>query len=239
MEIQELYYASVIDNNYKSVEGVAKQNGRIKIKVEELHANTTPTLLPWARPFILSTGGGNLQGVSNIPEIGSKVWIFFSDAKEGIFRKSFYIADGSLDDFNPHSLFSSNVASALGSASIYPNAKYYYFKNGICIGVDSSSANPEMFIYHPYASFFIDKTGQLSIKALKINLLGGNGTPLGQPSVLGTTLQTILNLLITTCAGITVTCAAPGVTVPTNNAAVFTAMLTQLSTMLSTVTTNN
>src|SRR5271157_4708952 len=146
MEIQQLYYATVIDNVYKNMEGIPSQNGRVQIKIEELHADTQTNYLPWARPWTLSTGGGDSQGVSNIPEANSNVWVFFSDEKEGDYRKPFYIADGSLDDFNPHTLFADNVSSDIGSLAIYPNAKYYYFQNGICIGVDSSSTNPEIFI---------------------------------------------------------------------------------------------
>lgn len=158
MEINRLYYANVKDNNHP------KQNGKIQIKVMEHHENTDDSLLPWARPFSLSTGGSKTHGVSNIPEINSNVWVFYSDENSGLYKKPFYIADGSLDDFNPHLLFNSNVKSSIGSSATYPNAKFYYFKNGICIGVDSSSSNPEVFIYHPMASIFIDKTGKFQIK---------------------------------------------------------------------------
>lgn len=237
--LKELYYATVKDNIYKDRNGTIVQNNRVQIKIEEFHADTLIELLPWARPFSLSTGGSSSNGVSSVPEINSNVWVFFMDGEEGIFKKPFYIADGSLDNFNPFSLFYSSTKSTIGSSATYPNAKFYYFQNGICIGVDSSTTNPEIFIYHPSASIFIDKLGQLTIKALKIDLLGGNGTIAPQPSVLGTTLQTLLNALITACAGITVTCADPGVIVPTNNAAVFTALLPQLSSLLSTTTNNN
>lgn len=157
MDINKLYYASVIDNNH------TPQDGRVQIKIIEHHENTETSLLPWARPFSLSTGGGDKQGVSNIPEVGSNVWIFYSDEDDGIYKKPFYIADGSLDNFNPYLLFNSNVKSSIDSSAIYPNAKFYYFKNGICLGVDSTNSNPEIFIYHPKASIFINKSGDISI----------------------------------------------------------------------------
>ena len=163
MEIKQLYYATVIDNVYQSMQGVQSKNGRVKIQVQELHADAIQLHLPWARPFVMSTGGGSSSGVSAIPEIGTNVWVFFSDENEGLYKKAFYIADGSLDNFNPHELFSDNVASMIGSQAVYPNAKYYYFSNGICLGVDSSSDNPEIFIYHPMASIFINADGLLQI----------------------------------------------------------------------------
>ena len=185
MEIKQLYYASVTDNIYTSMKGVQSKNGRVQIQIQELHAETPQNMLPWARPFNMSTGGSSSSGVSNIPEIGTNVWIFFSDENEGLYKKAFYIADGSLDNLNPHELFTDNVAPYIGSQAIYPNAKYYYFSNGICIGVDSSSANPEIFIYHPMASVFINAQGLLQIT-------GPSGDTLG---ILMTQLITILTTL--------------------------------------------
>ena len=238
MEIQQLYYATVIDNIYKDMSGVLSKNGRVQIKVPELHAETQQNYLPWARPFSLLTGGGSSQGVSNIPEINSKVWVFFSDGNNGAYRKPFYIADGSLDNFNPHTLFSNNIASSIGSASVYPNTKYYYFQNGICIGVDSSTSNPEIFIYHPNASIFIDKTGNITVKGTTITFTAGATN--SQPSILGNTLKTILSSMLDGIVALTVTCTAPSSpSSPPINAAVFTALKNQLSTILSPNIKNN
>jgi len=174
---------------------------------------------------------------SLIPEIDSKVWIFFSDAHQGIYKKPFYIADGSLDSFNPFSLFKDNVKSELESASAYPNTKYYYFKNGICIGVDSSESNPEVFIYHPKASIFIDKSGKTKISAEDIEIKGGSVAL--EKSVLGETLQTVLGKLIDEIVKITVPTGVGPSGPPINAPALVAIKTADIPTVLSEHVKNN
>jgi len=56
------------------------------------------------------------------------------------------------------------VKSTVGASSVYPDVKYIYLKNGICIAVSSNASNPEITIYHPSASMFVDKSGNINIK---------------------------------------------------------------------------
>lgn len=120
----------------------------------------TASHYPWARPARSGTGGSNDFGDSNIPEVGSFVWVSF---ERRLFKKNAYYHENvELEGLHPHSLFLDNIKSSIESASSYPNTKYHYYKNKICIGVDSSDSNPEIFISHPTGSFFIvDKDGNL------------------------------------------------------------------------------
>jgi hypothetical protein len=147
------YPAKVIDNND------TKKQGRVKIKIEHIHHGFAPDMLPWARQSSLSTGGSATHGSSSIPEIDSHVWVWFEQV-DVFYKQPYYMADLQFAGKHPHGLFEANVKSGLGSASAYPNTKYTYYKNGICIGVDSSAGNAEVFIYHP-AGFkvLVDKNG--------------------------------------------------------------------------------
>ena len=220
------YYPAKVINNVD-----IKQQGRVQIKIEHLHYNFTPPMLPWARQSSLSTGGSALYGSSSIPEIDSYVWVWFEDVD--VFMKTpYYMADIQFAGSHPHGLFGTNVASSLGSTSVYPNTKYTYYANGICIGVDSSAGNPEIFIYHPSAHIFINSLGIIEFKG---------GSTATQFSVLGETLQTVLGKLVDGILALTVICAAPTVasSVPVN-AATFTAIKTvDLPSLLSTTIKNN
>jgi hypothetical protein len=207
-----LYPAKVINNNDTS------KKGRIQIKIEHLHWGISNSDLPWAKQCSLSTGGSNLSGSSFIPENNTFVWVWFEDRDEFL-RNPFYLADIHFSNFHPHNLFENNVASSLGSASIYPNTKYTYYPNGICIGVDSSSSNPEIFIYHPSAYFFIDNAGVVTIKS---------GTTAVQKMSLGENLSALLGAILDGIAAITVldtgTPTVPAGTWPIANAATFTTL---------------
>jgi hypothetical protein len=151
-----LYSALVKDNNSPD------KDGKIKIYIEALHHGISDSLLPWALPAKEGTGGSNTYGVSCIPENNSYVWIYFED--ERWHRNAFYTWDLNLNKVNPHSLFNDNVKSSVGASTAYPDVKYIYLKNGICIALSSNSSTPEITIYHPSASLFIDKSGNVDIK---------------------------------------------------------------------------
>lgn len=154
--MKEFYYATVIDNNDPD------KKGRVKIKVPFLHEETTDDLLPWAKAFPLSTGGSSTHGTSCIPEIDSLLWVGFADQIN--FKKPYYIADIHLNDMNPHGLFEANVKSQLeGFTSEYPDVKFTYLPNGICVGYTSGD-NAEAFFVHPKASIYIDKDGKTTFK---------------------------------------------------------------------------
>jgi len=216
--LTELHYSTVIDN----VDPL--KAGRIKIKIPYFHKEVEDDLLPWAVQNCVGGGGSSTYGKSFIPEIGSQIWCGFLDDRD--LKKPFYVADIQLRDFHPHTLFEDNVKSDLVSSSSYPNTKFTYYKNGVCIGVDSSDANPEIFVYHPTGSYFkILKDGKTYLKS-------DSGT--FEKMIKGETLKSILESLIDAISLITVTCAAPGnpSSVPINVAS-FTLIKSQLITILS------
>jgi len=231
--MQGYFPAKVIKNND------TKKKGRVQVKIEHLHYGIADKELPWAiQSNSGGCGGSNLHGSSFIPEVNSFVWVWFEDIDE-FQRQPYYISDINFSDFHPHTLFQDNVKSSIGSASVYPNAKYTYYPNGICIGVDSNSSNAEIFIYHPTASIFIDKNGKVKIKATEIELLGG--TVPSEKMVLGKTLSDTLGAILDAIAAITVTCTAPGSpsSVPVNAAAFTLIKTVQLPTILSAKNKNN
>ena len=161
----KLYRAKIIKNDpTNAATGIDKtKNGRVQIYIEAYHRDISSELYPWALPAKDGTGGSSSFGVSCIPEIGSFVWVFFED--EEFHRNPFYVWDFNPSGLNPHNLYESNVKSTVGSASSYPDVKYIYLKNGICIAVSSNASNPEITIYHPSASMFVDKSGIMTIKS--------------------------------------------------------------------------
>jgi len=147
--MKKFYRAKVIDNNSSD------KDGKIQFYIEALHRDISTTLYPWAYPAIGSIGGSSDFGLSCIPEINSYVWIFFDDEK--FHRNAFYLGSLNLKQMGSHSLYEDNVKSTVGASSSYPNVKYIYLQNGICVAVSSDNSNPEITIFHPSANMFIDK----------------------------------------------------------------------------------
>lgn len=161
MDITNLFIGKVVDNND------TKKEGRVQIYIEALMYDITDknTLCPWARPFRLFTGGGTgkEQGMSCVPEKDSMLWCFYENVP--LRKNLFYFADLDLTGLSPHQLFDQKIKSKLtGFASQYPDVKYIYFKNGICIGASSNNTNPEFFVYHPKWQIYIDKDGHIKHK---------------------------------------------------------------------------
>ena len=186
--MQGFYPAKVVNNND------TKKKGRVQIRIEHLHYDISDLELPWAYQSSLATGGSGTHGSSFIPEEDSYVWVWFEDIDEFL-RHPYYLCDIHFSNLHPHNLFETNVKASLGSSSAYPDTKYTYYPNGICIGVDSSLSNKEVFIYHPLASIFINNTGKIKIKAVEIELLGGATS--SESSVLGQTLKGVLDATLT------------------------------------------
>ena len=163
------YIAKVVKNNsLENTEGIPGQNGSIQIFVEPIMNGWEEDHYPWAYPDTSSTGGSSDFGVSMIPEEDSYVWVWY-ERKD--FKNWFYGGAVNNSEINPHKLFQNNIQAEILSQAIYPDAKFFYFKNGICIGVDSSDSNPEFFIYHPNGgSMFIDNLGQCYLDGLKVFL---------------------------------------------------------------------
>jgi len=183
------FYPAKVMNNIDT-----KKKGRVQIKIEHIHWGLKDEkMFPWAIACNVGTGGGSTQGSSYIPEKDSYVWVWFEDA-DLFMNHPYYISDVHFTSKHPHNLFDTTVKSAISSAAAYPNAKYTYYKNGICIGVDASTGNPEIFLYHPKAYIFIDKNGKIKITSIEMELLAGTAT--SEKSVLGETLQTLISTLL-------------------------------------------
>jgi len=145
------------------------QTGAVQIYIESLMHGFLPTQYHWFRPANAGTGGSSSFGTSCIPEIGSYVWCFYED--ELLYKKGFYVWNVNLLFTNPHDLYQDNIQPKVGSTSVYPDVKYIYLKNGICIGMSSSLTTPEITIYHPTGSnIFIDTTGSISINGTLVSI---------------------------------------------------------------------
>ena len=232
--MKNLWEAEVIDNNDPD------KAGRVKIKIPTLHARILDKdNLPWAKQKSLFSGGSDSYGSSTIPEIGSLVWVQFDNDKD--YLKPFYVADIHLNNFHPHSLFEDNVKSSVdGFSSNYPDVKYQYYRNGVCIGVSSSDSTPEIVIYHPKGAYsYIDANGKI-LNVSPVGIENKSGSAATEPTVLGTQIKTALENILDALASLTVTCTSSGnpSSVPIN-APVFAAIKLNLATILSTLNKNN
>lgn len=162
------YIARVVKNNSLENTENPAMDGAVQIYVEPIMNGWEEDHYPWAYPDTAGTGGSSDFGTSNIPEEDSFIWVWYERED---FKNWFYGGAVNNSEISPHDLFMTNVQAELLSQSIYPNAKYMYFKNGICVGVDSSDTNPEIFMFHPQgASLFIDNLGQVFVDGLKVFL---------------------------------------------------------------------
>jgi hypothetical protein len=179
--LKDLFYANITNNNSPL------KNGSVQFRIPALMDGIlSDDDLPWALPWNID-GGSADSGSSDIPEVGDLIWVYFEDFLK---KKAFYVAGINLKNFGPHNLFEENVKSEItGWTSSYPDVKFKYLKNGICIASSSNESSPEFAIYHPEGAYiFIDKNGAINIK-------GKTGTL--EFSILGETLKTWLNNLIT------------------------------------------
>lgn len=248
------HYATVVATNDPL------KAGRVQIKVPYLHENVSNDLLPWAKQMSSFTGGSSTSGKSCIPEVGTLVWVVFNDDEDLL--HPFYFADVHLNAYNPHLLFANNVASKVPTVtSVYPDVKFDYYVNGICVGVSSNASTPEMFLYHPKGTqFTVDKGGnvvvtdanknnvtlnasgmtltdvnkntvQMTSAGITIEGLGVAGTL--DSMVLGSKLVTVLTNLCAAIESITTINCVPGAPVTLNPASI--AAIQAISLTLSTI----
>jgi len=142
------YIAKVIDNNDPDKEG------KVQIYIEHLMSNFKTEHYPWARQ--------DREWSSEIPEIGFYVWVYFTDEK--YLKKPYYANYVDLKDHHYHDSYEDNIQTEVGSETEYPNVKYIYFPNKVCLALSSSTSTPEITLYHPSCYIFIDKQGQLTIE---------------------------------------------------------------------------
>ena len=168
------YPAFVVDNNDPD------KKGRIKIRIPHFHTDISDDKLPYAYPSNIVYGNTKEFGGCIIPEKNTWVWVWYEDS-DYLFQQPYYLTSITFSEIAPTQLFEKNVKSNVQSQSQYPDTKYIYFKNGICLAIDSSTNNPEITIYHPKKTYiFINKDGEIEIKA------GDNPT---EKTVLGETLK--------------------------------------------------
>ena len=158
---KNLHIAKVIDNNS------TEKNGRVKIYIPYMHEGIKNDFLPEALPFTQFVGGSSDHGISLIPENDSYVWVFFEDEK--LQMNPFYIGNVNTDTTNPNTLFEDNIKDEVGMEGIYPNVKFLYTKNGICLAINTTPNEAEIVIYHPKAYIYIDKNGYTYYKDMYDN----------------------------------------------------------------------
>ena len=172
--MQGFYPAQVIDNNDPD------KKGKIKIRIEFLHSNIPDDKLPYAYPSNTIYGNTKEFGSCIIPENNTWVWVWFEDS-DILFQNPYYLSSITFSEITPTNLFENNIKTNIQSQSKYPNTKYLYFKNGVCLAIDSSTNNPEIAIYHPTKTYiFINKNGEIEIKA---------GNKPTEKTILGETLK--------------------------------------------------
>jgi len=162
-----LHPAIIVDNNDPY------QTGKVKIRISHLMTTVEDDLLPWVAPFGNGSGGSDEQGVSLIPEIDSMVWVFFMD--DLYYRQGYYISDIHFSEKNIHSAYNDYVAGSVGAEAVYPYVKYLYVASGVCIAVSSDPDTPEITVFHPKASIFINKEGYLQYQDENSNNITING----------------------------------------------------------------
>jgi len=141
--MSERYVGKVISNNDPDKEG------KCQIYVEHLMSGFQPSQYQWFRQ--------DKEFTSFIPENNDLVWCYFED--ELASRQGYYQEKVTLKSYHTHN-------QTIGSiTSVYPDVKYIKLANGISIAMSSNSSKPEISIYHPSAEIFIDKDGNVNIKA--------------------------------------------------------------------------
>jgi hypothetical protein len=236
------YIAKVIENNDSDIEG------KIQIYIESLMWGITDTnLYPWARPISRGVGGSGTFGVSSIPEKDSLVWVEFED--EIYWRNAVYLGAVEIKQKHPHSVFDNDIKSNIegGWASAYPFNKFVTLPNKVGIAMSSDPSNAEFAIFHPQASFYFNKTGEMFVKTngnIKIvsgadlTLAGGGSDSNVEPTVLGDKLKVQLEALADHLVAETHG-TGTGPSGPPLNSASYIAWKAQLITILSQILKNN
>ncbi len=146
----KLYIGKVIDNKDPDEEG------KVKLYNKSLHQDISKDKLSWARQ--------NREFTSDIPEIDDLIWFYFE--KESIHENAFYGNKVTLKEYHDHLKYEEEVKSNVEAESNYPDVKFIYLKNGVCIALSSSEDTPEITIHHSEKShIFIDKDGNIKVNS--------------------------------------------------------------------------
>jgi len=154
----KLYYAEVIDNDDQNSDD-GKKLGRIKVKILPQMNDIKDSLLPWIRPFVqLGMSSSQFSYVS--PEIGDKVWIFYTDK---YFKNGYYLCGSFIDGFFDYSTIEDelgNIAESLNTT--YPNLKFYYVADGSILFWNTDTGD-KGFYNNNGSYIFISADGQIYI----------------------------------------------------------------------------
>jgi hypothetical protein len=159
MIFKDIYSVYVLDNNDPD-----KAN-RIKIYSPQFMKGMDPDLLPWAKPWISGgTGGSKFHGSSYIPEVNSKVWVWFADNTR--LKHPYYLANAEFKEFNCGTVFEKLYAPYVkgGSSLKYPHVKFTAYKSGVCEFVSSDPDNAFWGIIHNTGKqIIINKAGEVFV----------------------------------------------------------------------------
>lgn len=159
MLFKDIYSVIVIDNNDP------EQANRVQIFSPQLMQGIDPELYPWAKPWVSGgMGGSKSHGSSYIPEIKTRVWVWFSD--EGRWKHPYYLADASFKEFNCGKVFQELYAPYIkdGSTLKYPHVKFTAYKSGVCEFVSSDPKNAFWGIIHNTGKqIIINKAGEVFV----------------------------------------------------------------------------
>ena len=130
------YRSVVVDNVHKDDQGNPIKSGKVKVRVFGVHDDLPDEVLPWAEysdPFM-----GGLEDVGGfiVPNVGSKVWVFFEGGDHDF---PVYFAGAPA---KPHMPVEKDVED-------YPNNKVIKTKAGFVIGIDDSEGDTRLRVYQP------------------------------------------------------------------------------------------
>ena len=159
MNFLNTFPAKVIDNKDPELKG------KVQIRIDHLFEGVRDSDLPWAYPMININGGSATYGTGFIPEKDSLIWVAIENMD--LLDPIFYISAFMWDDLSSSIFqqFESVHGLKIGLSSQYPDVKFIRLKNGVTVGLSSSSTTPEIFVYHPTGSSLkFAKDGSIKVK---------------------------------------------------------------------------
>lgn len=146
-----LYKAKIVDINDPN------EKGAIKIRVLPQFKDIKESLLPWAQP-LLSTGMNASEYSFTPPQIGSLVWIIFSDR---FWKSPYWIPGYFINGFFDYTTVKSLLDSATDvSDSDYPNINFSLLPDGSIIF--NNTDNGEIGTIHNSGAYSIfDSSGNV------------------------------------------------------------------------------
>ncbi len=154
-----IYLAEVINNTDPD----DSASGRVQVRVWPMMLELPTAVLPWAAPaFSLFEGGASGIGAFTVPEMNSRVYLFFA---AGDIRSPVY--------------FAAAPGKSDGPAGRKPNLKIWKSRSGHVIEIDDTSGEERIVITHRggLASIEIDSAGKVIVTGATDIELAGGGLP--------------------------------------------------------------